>query len=221
MVRGWVVAKVGADISNPDPAVRRQVGAEPVRRLVQHLDLLQAELGVTTCYCFPELVRQGVEHGVVRVHGGKPVLLQLIRNNVHNLLHPSAVICPVTDNLQTMGEVAICIWEVWLQLKGSSVALDCLGDVAGVLVHRRQVAVCVCKGWIDLDSSCVALKGSLYIVHLFQSVSHVAVSICKGRLDPYCLLVMEQSLIQLALLLQDRCEVAVSCGKLWEHLQGL
>ena len=123
-------SKVGADISNPDPAVWRQVGTEPVGRLVQNLDLLKTELGVSASNCFPEVVRQRVEHRVMRVDRGQPVLLQLVCNYVHNLLHPPAVVRPVADNLKTMGKVAVCIRKVWFQLEGSSVALDCFWDVA-------------------------------------------------------------------------------------------
>ena len=40
-----------------------------------------------------------------------------------------------------MCEVAVCVGEVGLEFECGAVGLDGLGDVAGVLVHRRQVRV--------------------------------------------------------------------------------
>ena len=120
-----------------------------------------------------------------------------------------------------MGQVAVGIWEVRLQLQRGPVRLDGLGDVSGILVHRREVGVSVRKRGIDLNGPGVALQRALNVVHLLQGVAHVAVGIGEGRLDPDCLLVVHQSLVQLALLLQDGGQVGVGCRELWEDLKSL
>ena len=48
----------------------------------------------------PELVRERVQHGVVRVHRRQPVLLQLVRHDAHQSLAPVRVVRPVADNLK-------------------------------------------------------------------------------------------------------------------------
>ena len=49
-----------------------------------------------------------------------------------------------------MGQVAVGVGEVGLELERGAVALDGLGDVARVLVHRGQVGVGVGEGRVDL-----------------------------------------------------------------------
>ena len=49
---------------------------------------------------------------------------------------PRIIVSPVANNLQTVGEVAVGVGEVGLQLERRPVALDGLGYVAAVLVHR-------------------------------------------------------------------------------------
>ena len=44
---------------------------------------------------------QRVQHAVVGMDGRKTVLVQLILDNVNELLHPSVVVRPVTDDLTT------------------------------------------------------------------------------------------------------------------------
>ena len=44
-------------------------------------------------------VREWVEHAVVRVDGGEPVLLQLLLHHLYDLQHPGVVVGPVTDDL--------------------------------------------------------------------------------------------------------------------------
>lgn len=60
------------------------------------------------------LMGQRVQHGVVGVHRGQAVPLQLLPDNGHQLLHACVVVCPVTHDLQAVGEVAVGIREVWL-----------------------------------------------------------------------------------------------------------
>ena len=105
---------------------------------------------------------EGIEHGVVRMNAGQPILLQLIRHNVDNLLHAAAVVRPVADDLQAVGQVAVGVREVRLELEGGAVALDGLGYVAAVLVHRGEVAVRVRKGGVDLNGAGVALQRTLH-----------------------------------------------------------
>ena len=92
---------------------------------------------------------------------GQPVLLQLIRHNVHNLLHPPVVVRPVADDLEAVGQVAVRVGKVGLQLECGPIALDGLGNVAAVLVHAGEVAVRVRKGRVDLDGARVALQCTL------------------------------------------------------------
>lgn len=46
-----------------------------------------------------EAVREGVQHAVVGVHRGQPVLIQLVSHDAHQLLHTLIIVCPVTHNL--------------------------------------------------------------------------------------------------------------------------
>lgn len=69
------------------------------------------------------LMRERIEHRVVWVDGGQAVSLQLLSNNGHQLLHTGIIVSPVTHNLEAMGQVAVCIREVRLELEGSPVTL--------------------------------------------------------------------------------------------------
>ena len=46
------------------------------------------------------LVRERVEHAVVRVHRRQAVLLQLFLHDLHQLRHARIVIAPVADDLK-------------------------------------------------------------------------------------------------------------------------
>lgn len=95
--------------------------------------LLDAEVGVAGRDGAPEVVAQRVQHGVVRVHGRQPVLLQLLGHDAHQLLHARLVVGPVAHDLQAVRQVAVGVGEVGLQLERRAVRLDGLGDVARVL----------------------------------------------------------------------------------------
>lgn len=84
-------------------------------------DLFHAEVCMSVGNGLAVLMRQGVQHGVVWMHGRKAVALQLFTYNTDQLLHAGIIIRPVAHNLQTMSKVAIGIWEVWLQLECCSV----------------------------------------------------------------------------------------------------
>merc|ERR1719438_280663 len=77
---GGMVTKVRRHITNPESSVWSQVTTESIWRLVKNLDLLQAQLGMSSCNRLPEVVREGIEHRVVGVHRGEPVLVQLVRH---------------------------------------------------------------------------------------------------------------------------------------------
>jgi hypothetical protein len=98
---------------------------------------------------------------MVGMNAGQPILLQLIRHNVHNLLHAAAVVCPVADDLKAVGQVAVGVREVGLELERGAIALYGLGYVAAVLVHGGEVAVRVRKGGVDLNGAGVALQRPL------------------------------------------------------------
>ena len=93
-------------------------------------NLFYTEISVSSSDGLSEIVRQWIEHGMMRVNAGKSVFIELLGDDGHEFLHPSLVIGPVANDLQTMGEVAISIWEIWLQLEGCPVGLNGLGDVA-------------------------------------------------------------------------------------------
>ena len=99
-MRGRMVAKVRADISDPEPLAGGNREGELVRRLVEYGDLLEAELGVAVGDGLAELVRERVEHGVVRVHRGQTVLLQLVCHDRDEGLLPRRVVGPVTHDLK-------------------------------------------------------------------------------------------------------------------------
>jgi len=42
---------------------------------------------------------QRIQHAVVWVDGRQPVLIQLILYDVHQLLHPTVIVRPITDDL--------------------------------------------------------------------------------------------------------------------------
>lgn len=86
-----------------------------------------------------ELVTQWVQHGVMRMNRRQSVLVQLFRNNTDEFLHASLIVGPVTHNLQAVSQVAVSVWEVWLQLQGCSVRLDSFRDISGVLQEQYLV----------------------------------------------------------------------------------
>ena len=51
------------------------------------------------CYAPPLGVSEGVEHAVVRVDRGQPVLGQLVIHQLDNFGHSCFIVTPVTDNL--------------------------------------------------------------------------------------------------------------------------
>ena len=57
---GNVVTKVRRDTTNPEPSIWSQILTESVLRLEEYLDLLQAQLGMSSCNSLPELLRQRV-----------------------------------------------------------------------------------------------------------------------------------------------------------------
>jgi hypothetical protein len=60
-----------------------------------------------------------------------------------------------------MGQVAVGVREVRLELERGAIALYGLGYVAAVLVHGGEVAVRVRKGGVDLNGARVALQRAL------------------------------------------------------------
>lgn len=87
-------------------------------------NLLHAEVCMSVGNGLAVLMRQGVQHGVVWMHGRKAVALQLFTHNADQLFHTGIIIRPVTHNLQTVSKVAIGIWKVWFQLECCSVWLE-------------------------------------------------------------------------------------------------
>merc|ERR1719495_3046815 len=72
---------------------------------------------------------------------GQPVPLQLVGDDVDQGLEAGVVVCPVANNLLAVGQVAVGIGKVGLQLESRPVGLYGFGDVARVLVNRGQVGV--------------------------------------------------------------------------------
>ena len=105
----------------------------------------------------PVLVREGIQHGVVRVHARQPILLQLVAHNVHDLLHPGVVVRPIADDLQTMSQITECVGEIGLQFQGCAVALNGFRNVSGILVNGGQIGVGIGERRIDLNGASVAL----------------------------------------------------------------
>ena len=99
-VRSWVISKVRADVADPEALAAGQRMCELVGRLVQHADLLQAELGVTIGDGLAELMAQRVEHGVMRVNAGQPVFVQLVGHDADQRLLSGCIVCPVAHNLR-------------------------------------------------------------------------------------------------------------------------
>ena len=65
------------------------------------------------------------------------ILLQLVSHDGHEGLLPGGVVGPVAHDLQAVGQVAVGVGEVGLQLQGRAVGLDRLGDVARVLWRKK------------------------------------------------------------------------------------
>ena len=80
---------------------------------MQDADLLEAELGVSVGDGLPELVRERVEHRVVRVHRRQAVLLQLVRHDRDQRLAPVRIVRPVAHDL---GREQVYIEVIMLKL---------------------------------------------------------------------------------------------------------
>lgn len=166
-----------------------------ISELDERTHLLNTKISMPSSDSLPEFVRQGIQHGMMRMYARQSVLVQLLGDNRHQFLHSSFVVRPIAYYLQTMRQIAVGVRKIWLQLQRCSVRLYCFGNVAGIFMDRCQIGMSVGEGWIDLYSSCVALQSSLYVLHLFERVSHVRVSIGEGWLYANRFFVMHQSLI--------------------------
>jgi len=100
-VAGGVIAEVGADVTDPEAAVWRQLPRERERRLVQNRDLLETQLRVAVANSLPLVVGEWVQHGMVRVYRGKTVLLQLVGHDAHQRLLTSRIVRPVANDLDS------------------------------------------------------------------------------------------------------------------------
>ena len=63
-------------------------------------DLVQGERGVARRNGFAHGVRERIEHAVMRMHGGKTILAQLMAYNGTNLPHSIIIITPIANNLK-------------------------------------------------------------------------------------------------------------------------
>ena len=116
-------------------------------------------------YGLAEAVGERVQHAVVRVHRGQPVLVQLVGHDAHQLFHALVVVCPVTDDLgggdrirntphtvdrpsraqeaggdeylETVGQVAVGVGEVWLEFQSCAVGSNGFWNVARILKKKR------------------------------------------------------------------------------------
>jgi hypothetical protein len=104
-------------------------------------NLLNAQIGVSGGDKLAELVREGVEHRVVRVHRRQPVLLDLLGHDSNKFLHADVVVAPVAHDLQAVCQIAVGIWEIWLQLQRRLVRVDRFGDAARIL--RANYHLCI------------------------------------------------------------------------------
>jgi hypothetical protein len=95
-----VVAKVGAHVSDLEFLSWLEAARELEWWLVQHADLLEAELRVSVGDQLAELVAERVEHRVVRVHRRQTVLVELVGNDADKVLAARRVVCPIADNLK-------------------------------------------------------------------------------------------------------------------------
>ena len=75
-------------ITYTDTHIWTQVIGKLVRTLVQDRNLLQTQLSVSVSNLFAEFMRQGVQHGMVRMHARQPILLQLFSHDSHQGFHP-------------------------------------------------------------------------------------------------------------------------------------
>ena len=66
-------------------------------------------------------MRQRIQHAMMRMYRWQAAFVQLILYNLDELLHAGIVAAPVTHNLQAVGQITVCIWEVWLQFQSCAV----------------------------------------------------------------------------------------------------
>ena len=63
-------------------------------------DLVQAERGMARRNGFAHGVRERIKHAVMRMHGGKTILAQLMAYNGNDLPHSIIIITPIANNLK-------------------------------------------------------------------------------------------------------------------------
>ncbi len=95
---GGMIPEIGRDISHLQTSAMSTFGMS-VDGLMEDRYFLHAQLGVPGCDSFPLLMTERIQHGVMGMDGRKPLLLQLIVHNRHQLLHPLLVVAPVADYL--------------------------------------------------------------------------------------------------------------------------
>lgn len=101
------------------------------QHLVMHqLYLFQAEISVPSSDSFPKVMTQGIEHGMVRMDRGQPVLLELFGHYANKFLHAGIVIGPIADYLQAVGQITVGIWKIRFQFQCSSVTLDGFSNIS-------------------------------------------------------------------------------------------
>ena len=79
----YFVKSAVSKITYTDTHIWTQVIGKLVRTLVQDRNLLQTQLSVSVSNLFAEFMRQGVQHGMVRMHARQPILLQLFSHDSH------------------------------------------------------------------------------------------------------------------------------------------
>ena len=80
--------------------------------------LFNTQVCMAGCNCFTIIMRQRVEHRMVRVNRRQPIAFQLLANDVNQSFHSCIVVGPVTDDLQTMGQIAVSIGKIRFQFQG-------------------------------------------------------------------------------------------------------
>ena len=153
----YFVKSTVSKITYTDTHIWTQVIGKLVRTLVQDRNLLQTQLSVSVSNLFAEFMRQGVQHGMVRMHARQPILLQLFSHDSHQGFHPGVVVRPIADDLQTMSQITECVGEIGLQFQGCAIALNGFRNVSGILVNGGQIGVGIGERRIDLNGASVAL----------------------------------------------------------------
>lgn len=92
-----MVAEIRRDVTDSEATIK--LGRELVRWFVKHTDLFQTQLGVSIGNTFAELMREWVQHRMMRVNRRQTVLFQLIANNRNQALLTTGVIGPIAHNL--------------------------------------------------------------------------------------------------------------------------